>query len=484
MCILKKEEGLMRCRGGKKIVVCAVLLMLMFAQQAAAQTVSSGVNRISEYFSTETIQLPNGTGIEAQIISGPPKPPAGFDVERAAALLPEPDDVMGIKTVTVPAYRWIFGCSAVSGAMIAAYYDRNGFPNMYTGPTNGGVMPLDSSPWPTWTDGAGAAYQQNPLIASRNGLDGRTTPGSLDDYWVSYLSGVQDPYLTNGWTQHAWGDAIGDYMRTSQSGYSNDDGSTAFYNWTNSSAPLTCSDMVTNSLTRDGTYGRKLFYEAKGYTVTDCYNQKTDNNGGGFTFAMFKAHIDEGRPVLLNLAGHSIVGVGYDDATNTVYLNDTWDYQTHTMTWGGSYSGMALRSVSIVTPQPTTSSTTTTMPIPDTTTIPTTTTTSIAADTDGDGIADSSDNCPNTYNPQQLDADTDGVGDVCDSTPGCGGCGQAACENIDADNDGINNNADNCPTVCNPQQLDADTDGVGDACDSTPGCGGCGQAACEAACAP
>jgi len=39
----------------------------------------------------------------------------------------------------------------------------------------------------------------------------------------------------------------------------------------------------------DGTYGRKLFYEARGYTVTDCYNQKTDNNAGGFTFAMYKA---------------------------------------------------------------------------------------------------------------------------------------------------------------------------------------------------
>jgi len=37
-------------------------------------------------------------------------------------------------------------------------------------------------------------------------------------------------------------------------------------------------------------------------------------------------------------------------------------------------------------------------------------------DTDGDGIADIVDNCPNTYNPGQADSDGDGVGDACEST--------------------------------------------------------------------
>jgi hypothetical protein len=35
-------------------------------------------------------------------------------------------------------------------------------------------------------------------------------------------------------------------------------------------------------------------------------------------------------------------------------------------------------------------------------------------DTDGDGIFDADDNCPSTYNPNQLDTDHDGIGDVCD----------------------------------------------------------------------
>lgn len=51
-------------------------------------------------------------------------------------------------------------------------------------------------------------------------------------------------------------------------------------------------------------------------------------------------------------------------------------------------------------------------------------------DTDHDGIYNACDTCPNVYNPLQLDADHDGLGDVCDPTPGCGGCGQPACEQL------------------------------------------------------
>ncbi len=49
-------------------------------------------------------------------------------------------------------------------------------------------------------------------------------------------------------------------------------------------------------------------------------------------------------------------------------------------------------------------------------------------DQDGDTVHFCEDNCPDTCNSNQLDADNDGIGDVCDDTPGCGGCGQPACE--------------------------------------------------------
>jgi len=40
-----------------------------------------------------------------------------------------------------------------------------------------------------------------------------------------------------------------------------------------------------------------------------------------------------------------------------------------------------------------------------------------SADFDGDGIPDSSDNCPQDYNPSQSDIDVDGIGDICDVCP-------------------------------------------------------------------
>ena len=51
-----------------------------------------------------------------------------------------------------------------------------------------------------------------------------------------------------------------------------------------------------------------------------------------------------------------------------------------------------------------------------------------AQDSDADGHCDLEDNCPAACNTQQLDADNDGIGDVCDTTPGCGGCGLPQCE--------------------------------------------------------
>jgi hypothetical protein len=301
-----------------------------------------------QYYTLNTVKLANGPDIQEIIINGPPAPPAGFDVQRNAAAPIEGNSAAGIHLLEAPAFKWVFGCSAVSGAMIAGYYDRSGWPNMYAGPTNGGVIPLDDNSWPTWTDSASATYPGNPLIASKNGLDGRTTRGSIDDYWIAYQSTLADPFITNGWIQHTWGTAIGDYMKTSQSSFTNTDGSTMFYTYTSVPNQLTCATMAANSLA-DGTLGRKLFYEARGYTVTDCYNQRTDNTvAGGFSLAQFRAEIDAGRPVMLNLLGHTIVGVGYDDTSSTIYIHDTWDNNNHTMTWGTSYSGMALNSVSIV----------------------------------------------------------------------------------------------------------------------------------------
>ncbi len=84
-------------------------------------------------------------------------------------------------------------------------------------------------------------------------------------------------------------------------------------------------------------------------------------------------------------------------------------------------------------------------------------------DSDGDGLGDPFDNCPQNYNPAQEDTDGDGHGDACD-----------ACTDTDHDargNPGFPANlcpVDNCPSLYNPNQEDADLDGQGDLCDACP----------------
>jgi cytosine/adenosine deaminase-related metal-dependent hydrolase len=96
-----------------------------------------------------------------------------------------------------------------------------------------------------------------------------------------------------------------------------------------------------------------------------------------------------------------------------------------------------------------------------------------ADDSDGDGIPNSSDNCPKAFNPirlmdsgKQADADSDGRGDACDECPldGANACKRPLAADIDGD--GVANGLDNCPQTSNKDQADGDKDGRGNACDS------------------
>ena len=294
--------------------------------------------------------LPDGTELSAFYVNGPSKPSSELEAKRAPSITPEPGADVWLSNF--PSYNWVFGCGAVAGAMIAAHYDRNGYPNVYTGPTNGGVMPNTDTSWGTWIDSNGDSYVSNPLVASQNGVDGRTIRGSIDDYWIEIDSTAPDPYITNGWTQHSWGTAIGDYMKTSQSAYGNADGSSVMWNYTSSSNKYQCNNMSTDAKNSDLTYGMKEFYEARGYTVNTCYNQKTDNQvSGGFSLGDFQSEIDAGHPVLIFIQGHFMVGYGYDGYSSDILVRDTWDSNPNNvkrMTWGGKYDNRDLLAVGII----------------------------------------------------------------------------------------------------------------------------------------
>ncbi len=82
-------------------------------------------------------------------------------------------------------------------------------------------------------------------------------------------------------------------------------------------------------------------------------------------------------------------------------------------------------------------------------------------DSDGDGIGDDCDRCPEVADADELDSDGDGVPDACDLCP------MVADDQKDTDGDGIGDACDNCPAVANDDQADLDEDGEGDMCDCT-----------------
>ena len=339
-------------------VILIVLAVPFPTVEAAAVFPSQTIDELAP-----TTTLADGEEIVALEINSPPKPPDEYLIDRSASMVTSLDRA-AIFLPNFPSYDWVFGCSAVSAAMIAGYYDNNGYPDVYTGPTNGGVMPITDTGWGTWSDGA-STFPNNPLVASHDGVDGMAGRGSIDDYWVGYGSTADDPYITGPWTQHTWGTAIGDYMKTSQSVFGNTDGSTNFYSYT-SNARLTCSDMESLGIAQeDGTYGVKLFYEEKGYAVDDanCFSQQTDAQiVGGYSLTSFKNEIDNGRPVMINLhgvtqynevVGHTVVGFGYDG--DRIYFRNTWDSNpsnNYWMNWSGNYivgtTTYSIASVSIV----------------------------------------------------------------------------------------------------------------------------------------
>lgn len=278
-----------------------------------------------------------------------------------AAWAPATRAAENVMLTEMPDYTWYAGCFGTAAGNLMGYWDRHGFPNFYTGPTSGGVAPLNSN---------GANEGIRAMWASKAGFDGRPIgqPGHIDDYWLfyrddlinSYESIDPDPYVTAGRPEHA-PDCIGDFIGASQNKWTDLNGECngnidafAVTYWDASGARRVnyVPPPQGNVPVRDIPSGLKDWTRYQG---SDCqvFSQLTDFNpnvptGSGFHFEDLKAEIDAGYPVMLFLQNfaelsrdlpgmrranpevHGMVAYGY------YILDSGLKFVRYKTSWGGS----------------------------------------------------------------------------------------------------------------------------------------------------
>ncbi|MEN9733551.1 MAG: hypothetical protein RLZ45_1546 [Verrucomicrobiota bacterium] len=206
----------------------------------------------------------------------------------------------------VPDYEWHVGCFGTATGNLMGFWDRNGFADFYTGPTGGGIAPLNSRS----SQGNQGIFS---LWASKAGRDGRPAdlPGHEDDYYFAYESVFTDPYLTAGRKEHA-PDCLGDFIGLSQNKWAdlggecrgNIDGF-SYVHWNKAGDRRLARPGLEPEIPAASDIPSGLVSWTRyrgGDAVSFC--QLTDFNptlsgGRGFSYADLKAEIRAGRPVLL-----------------------------------------------------------------------------------------------------------------------------------------------------------------------------------------
>lgn len=310
-----------------------------------------------------------------------PEPPPGLERNQR-----EPTRTQVI--LSVPAYLWHNGCGPTAAGMVVGYWAAQGYDDL-----------VDGTDY--WTMSAGV----EAMIASDNGYP---SCGSGPDDHVRDYSCPKD-YSPNPIQKDKselggahTNNCVADFMETSWSSEDN------YYGWS------WFSD-VDNAFREYVEYKTSYEFESTNYRFYM------------FSWERFKDEIDAGRPVVLlvdtdgnNNTDHFITAVGYDDATMEYACQDTWDTDIYWYDFSeiAPYNDWGIYGFTTFGPCP---------------------------DSDEDGFGDPGtfglicppDNCPDQFNPEQLDADNDSVGDVCD----------------------------NCIDIYNPDQADGDGDDIGDACE-------------------
>lgn len=272
-------------------------------------------------------------------------------------------DVLGYELPGVTAADWWYGCSATAGGMLAAYYDTSGYKgHSYSNLVPGGTASAAIGAWPTGSllrgviasEGHQRDYYNAGTYGYNNGGDGYYDSAHV---WQTYGCGDSGDDIA---TTRSY-DCVADFMGTSQDAHDNVNGATqCYFDDTGARHTYGDSSLVDMGegigLVRDMATGIRDYIEYCGYAVASLFSQYCDvwcdakslaNNG--FTYADYCAEIDAGRVVLVAIqsdtAGHAMLGIGYDKATESILFKNTWWEETGRMAWDGQYYGLSMSGV-------------------------------------------------------------------------------------------------------------------------------------------
>jgi hypothetical protein len=242
----------------------------------------------------------------------------------------------GEQLTDVKNYNWWYGCSPTSAGMILTHYDKNGFGALIPGEAELNTFPSTPGIW---------EYNAQGVIASE---------GHVYDFYQGGDGATLDD-LTQPW--HSF-DCLADFMGTSQDINSNPNGATTFWYYTDNS-PLTEQELINIGYSESsGMCGIGEYLEYKGYDAAMLYNQYIFGHNGidkGFSFEQYKGEILAGRPVMIHIEGHSMVGYGYQEGTSIIDVFDTWSpngQNPGALLWGGDYNGRQHYGVTVMQPIP------------------------------------------------------------------------------------------------------------------------------------
>ena len=243
----------------------------------------------------------------------------------------------------MPQAEYMYGCTPTAVGMLLAYYDLYGYRGNDYSNMIAGTVSLKSR----GSDGNKGNMNEfdtalGRAIASKDYVDRFVSKTPEEELQYSFTNGGEGPDIrTDVWN------CLADYLGTGQYWRGTNDLATSMIfgslslvlSWNGS------SEMEYNGIERDVDwrystmlYGLYLYVDSRGYSLDeDCtHSYMVDLDGGPFTFEDYMAEIDAGRPVLISITEHSMVGYGYNEETREIIFDDCYEADRR-MTWDGTY---------------------------------------------------------------------------------------------------------------------------------------------------